>query len=198
MLVPALAQAAEWTSLFNGKDRSGWKAVEGPMASWKVEDGLLYCSGGGGGWLSTEREYANFELHVEFRVPPDGNSGVFLRSPHVGNPAFAGMEIQILDDTAPMYAKLQPFQYCGSLYGVAAPKTRASKQPGEWQSLDIVCDGRGVRVKLNDTPIIDAKLDDHPDKLAEHPGIKRNTGYIGLQNHGTRLDFRNVRVRELP
>jgi hypothetical protein len=168
------------------------------MDSWKVEDGLLYCSGGGGGWLSTVDEYANFELHVEFRVPPDGNSGVFLRAPHVGNPAFAGMEIQILDDEAPMYAKLQPFQYCGSLYGVAAPKSRASRKAGQWQELDIVCDRREVKVKLNGTPIVDAKLDEHPDKVAEHPGIKRASGYIGLQNHGTRLDFRNIRVRVLP
>src|SRR5262249_48096925 len=129
---------------------------------------------------------------------PGGNSGVFLRAPHHGNPAFAGMEIQILDDEAPEYAKLQAFQYCGSLYGVAAPKSRASKKAGEWQTMKIVANGRKVQVSLNGTPIVDANLDEHPDKLAEHPGIKRNSGFVGLQNHGTRLDFRNVRLRELP
>ena len=193
---PTLAD--EWKTLFNGKDLSGWKAIDGPMESWKVEDGLLYCSGGGGGWLSTVDEYANFELTLEFRVPPDGNSGVFLRAPHTGNPAYAGMEVQILDDEAPMYAKLQPFQYCGSVYGIAAPTTRVTKKAVQWQELNIICGGREVKVKLNGTPIVDAKLDEHPDKVAEHPGIKRSSGHIGLQNHGTRLDFRNIRVRVLP
>lgn len=197
-MVAADTTGAEWKLLFNGKDLAGWQAVDGPIASWKVEDGLLYCSGGGGGWLSTDMEYANFEVEVEFRVPPGGNSGVFLRAPHQGNPAFAGMEVQVLDDAAPEYEKLQPFQYCGSLYGVAAPKTRASKPAGEWQKMHITCAGRNVKVVLNGTPIVDANLDQHPDKEAEHPGIKRGKGHLGLQNHGTRLDYRNIRVRELP
>ncbi len=116
------ARCDDWKTLFGGAELSGWKAIDGPMDSWKVEDGMLYCSGGGGGWLSTADPYANFEIELQFRVPPGGNSGVFLRAPHEGNPAFAGMEVQILDDDAPEYAKLQPFQYCGSLYGIAAPK----------------------------------------------------------------------------
>src|SRR5262245_10423319 len=98
--------ADNWTPLFNGKDLEGWEAVDGPMSSWKVEDGVLFCSGGGGGWLSTKKEYQNFEVELEFRVPAGGNSGVFLRAPHQGNPAFAGMEVQLLDDRAPEYAKL--------------------------------------------------------------------------------------------
>ena len=190
--------AEEWKSLFNGKDLTGWKAIDGSIESWKVESGLLYCSGGGGGWLSTTEPYANFELELQFRVPPGGNSGVFLRAPHEGNPAFAGMEIQVLDDAAPEYAQLQPFQYCGSLYGIAAPKVRVSKKADEWQKLHIVCNGRQVQVTLNDTQIVDTNLDAHPDQEGLHPGIKRSSGYIGLQNHGTRLDFRNIRVRTLP
>ncbi|MBI3837896.1 MAG: DUF1080 domain-containing protein [Planctomycetia bacterium] len=190
--------ADDWRPLFNGKDLTGWQAVDGPIESWKVEGGLLYCSGGGGGWLSTAEQYANFELELQFRVPPGGNSGVFLRAPHEGNPAFAGMEIQILDDEAPEYAKLQPFQYCGSLYGIAAPNARVSKKADEWQKMHIVCNGRKVQVTLNDTLIVAANLDDHKDQQGPHPGIKRNVGYIGLQNHGTRLDFRNIHLRVLP
>lgn len=192
------AHSAEWVPLFNGQDLSGWKAVDGPLSSWKVEDGLLYCSGGGGGWLSTDKQYANFEIELEFRVPSGGNSGVFLRAPRQGNPAFAGMEVQVLDDAAKEYEKLQPFQYCGSLYGVAAPKIRVSKPAGEWQKMHITCAGRNVKVVLNGTPTVDADLDRHPEKEAEHPGIKRDKGYVGLQNHGTRLDYRNIRLRELP
>jgi len=192
------AHAQDWKPLFNGKDLTGWKAVDGPIENWKVESGLLYCSGDGGGWLSTVDSYANFEIELQFRVPPGGNSGVFLRAPHEGNPAYAGMEIQILDDEAPEYAKLQPFQYCGSLYGIAAPKVRVSKKADEWQKMHIVCDGRKVRVTLNDSLIVDANLDDHKDQEGLHPGIKRHAGFVGLQNHGTRLDFRNLRVRTLP
>lgn len=196
-LATAAEAAGEWKSLFNGKDLTGWKAIDGPIESWKAEDGVLYCSGGGGGWLSTHDEYADFEIELEFRVPKGGNSGVFLRAPHEGNPAFAGMEIQVLDDTAAEYASLQPFQYCGSVYGVEAPKSRVSKQPGEWQKMAIVCQGKLVKVTLNGTEIVNTRLDQHPDREAEHPGIKRDKGYLGLQNHGSRLDFRNIRVRTL-
>lgn len=197
-LLAVPTQAAEWKPLFNGKDLSGWQAVDGPMANWKVEDGMLYCSGGGGGWLSTLRQYANFELELQFRLPVGGNSGVFVRAPREGTQAFDSMEIQILDDTAPQYANLQPVQLTGSVYGVAAPKSRADKKPGEWQSLRITCNGRRVQVVLNGTPIVDANLDEHKDAEKEHPGINRTTGYIGLQNHGTRLDFKDLRIHELP
>lgn len=198
MVAASVAVADEWKPLFNGKDLTGWTAVDGPMSSWKVEDGLLYCSGGGGGWLSTTDEYANFELELEFRVPEGGNSGVFLRAPHQGNPAFAGMEVQVLDDRAPEYAKLEKYQYCGSLYGIAAPKLRVSKPAGDWQTMNIVCNGRNVCVKLNGTPIVDADLDAHPNKVATNPGIKRTAGFVGLQNHGTRLDYRNIKIKTLP
>ena len=93
--------AAEWKPLFNGKDLSGWKVIGGSPTAWKVEDGLLYCGGGGGSWLATTDEYANFELELEFRLPEGGNSGVFLRTPEVSEPSSKGMEIQILDDPSP-------------------------------------------------------------------------------------------------
>lgn len=189
--------AADWKPLFNGKDLSGWKAIDGPLTSWHAEDGILYCSGEGSGWLSTDLEYANFELELEFRVPPGGNSGVFLRAPHRGNPAFDCVEIQILDDYSPDFANIKPAQYSGSLYDVVAAQPRASKRAGEWQTMNIVCDGDHLKVTLNGTKIIDTDLDAHPDKLATHPGLKNKKGYIGLQNHSSRLDFRNVRVREL-
>ena len=204
------ARADDWIPLFNGKNLDGWRAVGGPLSAWKVEDGLLYCSGGGGGWLSTNAKYSDFEIELEFRVPPGGNSGVFLRAPHDGNPAFAGMEIQILDDRASEYSELKPWQYCGSLYDVEPPKTThgerastvggkpASKPAGEWQKVHITCNGRNVRVTLNGVPIVNANLDAYRDKEAAHPGLKRRSGYVGLQNHGTRLEFRNIRLRTMP
>ncbi len=193
------AAAAEgWRSLFNGKDLSGWKSVQGNPAVWKAEDGVLLCEGEGGGWLSTKDEFDNFDLELEFRVPPGGNSGVFLRAPHQNDPAYAGMEIQVLDDYAPEYADLKPTQYTGSIYDVVPAKPRVTKKAGEWQKMQIVCDGRTVKVTLNGTPIVNANLDEHKDKLPTHPGLARTTGYLGLQNHGSKLEYRNLKIRPLP
>lgn len=198
ILSTATIQADDWKPLFNGKDLTGWQNVGGKPDSWKAEDGILFCTGtGGGGWLSTDKEYANYELELEFKVPPGGNSGVFLRSPHEGDPAYTGMEIQVLDDEAEIYAKLQPYQYCGGLYGLQAPAKRVSKKAGEWQKYHIVADGRHIKTTLNGTLLYDANLDDYKAAEASHPGIKRTGGYIGLQNHGSRLDYRNIRIKEL-
>src|SRR4051794_18038909 len=85
-----LVYAADWRPLFNGKDLAGWKTAKGEPKNWRAENGLLVCEGGGGGWLSTDKQYSDFELELEYRVPPDGNSGVFLRAPHEGDPAYTG------------------------------------------------------------------------------------------------------------
>lgn len=186
-----------WRDLFNGKDLSGWEQIGGSEKTWDAENGLLYTDAGEGGWLSTTEEFADFELELEFRVPVGGNSGVFIRAPREGNPAFEGSEIQILDDFDAQYAELQPWQYCGSVYATVAPSRRVTLPAGTWQKMFVRCLGPEVQVKLNGFPIIDANLDEHQDKLEGHPGLNRRSGYIGLQNHGTRLDFRNLRIREL-
>lgn len=191
------ALADEWQKLFNGTDLSGWTEV-GTQGAWQAADGILYCSGKGGGWLSTDKTYANFELDLEFRVPDGGNSGVFIRAPREGNGAYEGMEIQVLDDAAPMYANLRPEQYTGGIYDVKAASPRVTKPAGQWQRMVILCEGRHVKVTLNDTVVVDANLDDFPNKFSQHPGLKRVDGYIGLQNHGSRLDYRNLRIRSLP
>jgi hypothetical protein len=182
--------------LFNGQDLHGWQVVQGPEDSWQVtEGGILATTGEGGGWLSTDREYADFELKLEFRVPPGGNSGVFLRAPREGLPHIDGMEIQVLDDEAEIHKNLKPYQYCGSLYGLVAARQRFSKPAGQWQSLHIVCRGELVQVRLNGELVVDAKLGDHADRAKDHPGIARTKGYIGLQNHGTRVEYRNIRIK---
>ncbi|NIA28281.1 MAG: DUF1080 domain-containing protein [Actinobacteria bacterium] len=182
--------------LFNGKDKTGWEVIGNSPDSWKVEDGILYTSGGGGGWISTTRQFADFRLELEFRVPPGGNSGVFLRTPRKGNPAYVGMEIQVLDDYAKEYAHLHPWQYTGSIYGVQAPSKRVTKKANEWQKEVIECKGPHVKVTLNGKEIINANLIDYMDKASSHPGLKRRKGYIGLQTHTSRVDFRNIKLTE--
>jgi hypothetical protein len=176
----------------------GWQQIGGEQGSWKFNKGVLYTTGEGGGWLSTVRPYSDFVLSLEFRVPTGGNSGVFLRAPHEGGPAYQGMEIQILDDSDERYSDLRPDQYTGSIYGVQAPSDRASKPAGQWQEMVIACSGPLVKVILNGEKVIDTNVDFYPYKFETHPGLTRRSGYIGLQNHGSRVEFRNIRIKLLP
>jgi lysophospholipase L1-like esterase len=185
-----------WYSLFDGESLNGWEEV-GSEGAWAAEDGLLYTTGEGGGWLSTTQEYDDFELSLEFRVPENGNSGVFIRAPREGNPAFEGSEIQLLDDYGSEYTKLEPWQYTGAVYATIAPSRRWTLPAGTWQKVRIKAEGDKIEVHLNGHEIVNGDLSEHMDKVDDHPGLKRDSGYIGLQNHGTRLDFRNIRIREL-
>jgi len=183
--------------LFNGSDLSGWELVGAKEGSWRAENGILLTEGEGGGWISTTREFSDFELELEFRVPPDGNSGVFIRTPREGNPAYMGMEIQVLDDYAEKYSKLHPWQYTGSIYAVQAPSKRMTKKADQWQKMKIICKGPQVNVILNGEEIIDANLIDHMEKTPSNPGLKRRKGFIGLQNHSSKIEYRNIKIKEL-
>lgn len=184
----------------------GWQQIGGQEGAWQYEpaaslepgEGVLVTEGAGGGWLATLRQYNNFALSLEFRVPPGGNSGIFLRAPLEGNPAYEGMEIQILDDHAERWQDLEPYQYTGSIYGVQAPSERVTRPAGQWQEMLIIARGSKIQIGLNGRKIIDADLTNYPHKFESHPGLVRDEGYIGLQNHGSRVEFRNVRIRELP
>jgi hypothetical protein len=188
-----------FVSLFNGKDLTGWKVNEGGnMNVWGAEDGILYVSGRGGGWLMTEREYTDFEIRLEYKMPYHGNSGVALRSPMKGDPAYVGMEIQLLDDaTYEKLEKIRPTQYTGSIYDVVPPTEHVSKPLGEWNQMRITAKGRQVTVELNGTKIVDANLDDHKERADKHPGLLREKGHLGLQSHDGRVEFRNLYVKPL-
>jgi hypothetical protein len=189
--------------LFNGKDLSGWQVNEGgKIDKWGAADGILFTRGSGGGWLMTEKEYADFELRLDFKIPKAGNSGVALRSALKGAPHLdAGMEIQILDDPWYLdeknYKGLKQTQRTGSIYGVVPPSRDALKPAGEWNSYRIVAKGRQITVELNGTRIVDANLDDYKEQAKEHSGLKRDKGHIGLQSHDGRVEFRNLFVKPL-
>jgi HEAT repeat protein len=184
----------QFGDLFNGENLDGWEVIGDPE-SWGVENGILYTDGVGSGWLSTTSVYDDFIIELEYRVPVGGNSGVFIRAPRDGNPAYQGLEIQILDDYAERYANLQPWQYTGSIYDVLAPSKRVTKTAGEWQQMKIVADGPKIQVTLNGEMILSANLINHMEKADGHPGLVRRSGYIGLQNHSDRVDFRNILVK---
>jgi hypothetical protein len=205
---PCTAQVVENTekaegfvALFNGKDLDGWKRYDVKNDVWSAAEGMIVCTGkAGGGWLGTNRDYANFEIRLEYRLSPGGNSGVYIRAPQKGWISRVGMEIQILDDFHANYAKLEPYQYTGSIYHVVGPSKRVTKKAGEWNKLTIRADGKQVVVILNGTKIVDADLDRYlkdPKVAKEHPGLARKTGRIGLQSHTDRVEYRNLRIKEL-
>ena len=117
----------DFQPLFNGKDLTGWQGMGGPMTNWEIKDGVLSCTGkAGSAWLATKEEFANFELQLEYNIPENGNSGVFIRAPKTGAPWVAGLEIQVLDDYGPKWKGLKPAQFTGSIYAVQAPSQRVN------------------------------------------------------------------------
>jgi hypothetical protein len=207
LVLPCLAEPLDdkekadgFVPLFNGKELTGWKTYESQPENWTVEDGLLVCAGKGGGWLGTDRDYANFVVRLEYKLKPAGNSGVYIRAPEKGHISQLGMEIQILDDNHAKYATLNYYQYTGSIYGVVPPTRRLTKPAGEWNALEIRAEGRRVVVGVNGKKVVDADLDrclQDEDVAKEHPGLARTTGRIGLQSHSERVEFRNLRIKEL-
>jgi hypothetical protein len=187
--------------LFNGKDLSGWKAYGGKGTNWGAENGLLFTTGSGGGWLLTEKEYGDFELRLEYRwEKAGGNSGVGLRTPLTRDVSTKGIEIQLIDDAGYEKVhnyKLKPTQHTGSIYGVVPPSKLPSKGPGQWNTLRIVARGNRITVVLNGETVTDANLEDHKEHVKEHPGLLRARGHLGLQSHDGRVEFRHFRIKRL-
>lgn len=197
------AEEPVFVPLYNGKDLSGWVAKDGKIEAWKADGETLSCVTGGGGWLRTEKMYSDYVLKLDFKIPQGGNSGVGLRFPADGNPAHVGMEVQILDDDAEEYKGLKDAQYTGGVYYQAAPKRGHLKPIGEWNSYEITCKGPQVKVVLNGEVINDIQVDkfteaESPENETYTPLAERpETGYIGLQCHDTRVDFRNIEIQDL-
>ena len=154
--------------IFDGKSLSGW---EGDTDGYFVEDAAIVCDPKKGGFLYTDKEYANFVLRFEFKLQPGSNNGLGIRTPRGANPAYAGMELQILDNTAKQYANLQPYQFHGSVYGVAPAKRGHLKPVGEWNKQEVTVNGRRVKVVLNGETIVDVDLDDERVRVEAGLGV---------------------------
>jgi hypothetical protein len=191
-----------FVSLFDGKTLNGWVQVDKRGSGYVVQDGMLVCPKGGGANLYTDKDYANFILRFEFRMEEGGNNGVGIRCPETARDcAYAGMEIQILDDQHEKYkGRIKPTQFHGSIYDVIPAKPGFLKKAGEWNQEEIVVNGRKIQVTLNGTVIVDADLDTvkDPAVLAKHPGLARTTGRLGFLGHDSLVEFRNIRVKPLP
>lgn len=203
LLLAGAAGAAEpgFVPLFDGRTLKGWKLVYGHGPGYVVEGGRIVCPAEGGGNLYTENEYADFVFRFEFLMEPGANNGIGIRAPYEGDAAYQGMEIQILDDQHPRYAgQIKPEQHHGSIYDVIPARTGFLKPAGQWNEEEIIARGRRITVTLNGVIILDDSLDivKEPEVLKRHPGLARGSGHIGFLGHGTRVEFRNIRIRQLP
>ncbi len=193
-------KAEGFVSLFNGRNLDGWV---GNKVSYTVDDGMIVIKPGddSGGNLYTVKEYSDFIFRFEFRLTPGANNGLGIRAPLEGDAAYVGMEIQILDNTAPVYASLHPYQYHGSVYGVIPAKRGYLKPVGDWNYEEVTASGTKIRVVLNGSVIVDGDVADAIKNGTmdgnDHPGLKNKTGHIGFLGHGSVVKFRNIRIREL-
>jgi len=194
-------QTEGFTALFNGKNLDGWV---GNKTDYRVDNGEILVDptgAGGSGNLYTEKEYADFVYRFEFQLTPGANNGIGIRAPLEGDAAYVGMEIQVLDNTAPMYANLQKYQYHGSVYGVIPARREFAKPVGEWNEEEIAIQGTRIKVTLNGTVIVDGDIAEASKNGTidhnEHPGLKNAKGHIGFLGHGSILRFRNVRIKVL-
>ncbi len=184
-------------SVFNGKDLDGWA---GAVDNYEVKDGAILCKPGKGGVLHTKGEYGDFVARLEFKLPPGGNNGLAVRYPGSGDTAYSGMcELQVLDDSSPKYAKLDPRQYHGSIYGMVAAARGYQRPVGEWNFQEVTVKGSTITVELNGSVIVNADVSKVTEFMGgkPHPGSSRTSGFFGFAGHGDPVQFRNIRIRKL-
>lgn len=177
--------------MFADNSTAGWQEVASNGA-WSFENGILKCNGKKKdyAWLSTDRKYGDFELSLEWRIGPRANTGVFCRVPQrEGRASMTGFEVQIADDAT---AKA-PTEFTGSIFSRLANETKIPNLLGEWHHYVITCKGTKVHITCDGKTIQDFDM-------ATIPSMQKvpSEGHIGLQNHGTPAEFRDVSIKEIP
>lgn len=188
--------------LFDGTNMHNWM---GNTTDYVIEDGNIAIrpkpGKGSGGNLFTKEEFSDFVYRFEFQLTPGANNGLGIRAPLEGDAAYQGMELQILDSEAPIYKDLHVYQYHGSIYGTVPAKRGFLKPVGEWNYEEVIVKGPKIKVILNGTVILDADITDARKNGAAdgqpHPGLMRNSGHIGFLGHGSPVQFRNIRIKDL-
>ena len=200
-------QRAGWKLLFDGVSTSGWRNYMKPDLSegWKAVDGALTRVGPAGDIVTRER-YRNFEVMVEWKVTRGGNSGIFYRG--IEGPQaiyFSAPEMQVLDDDVHPDGKSQ-LTSAGAAYGLYPAPRGAVKPLGQWNAARILVDGAHVVHWLNGVKMADYVLGsaDWLARVNQSKFVKwseygkAKQGYIGLQEHGNPVAFRNIKIKVLP
>jgi len=196
--------------LFNGKDLSGW--TMGPDRSWVVEDGVItlkrtHYDGKehNADYLWAIEPMENFVVELEFKVPANANSGIYLRTADRNDPVPTGLEVQVANSFG--QTNLSRTGTAGAIYDCLAPTANPIRPPGEWNHYRITCIGPQIEVILNGVQVINMNLDQwsQPNRNPDGSPNKFNTalkdfarkGYFGFQDHGRPVWYRNVRVKRL-
>ncbi|MCU0625619.1 MAG: DUF1080 domain-containing protein [Gemmatimonadaceae bacterium] len=202
---------AGWRLLFDGRTLAGWRAYGSPIMApgWAVEDGALTRVAPAQDIITVER-FSNFELRLEWRVKPDGppaNSGIFYRAEEKeGEEIYqSAPEMQVLDDARHRDGQ-RLLTSAGAVYGLYPAVRGLSKPPGQWNAVRIIVNGTRVEHWLNGTQVARYELGSadwlarvRASKFVEWPRYGRaTTGHIGLQEHGSWVAFRDIKIRVLP
>lgn len=189
-----------WIDLLSEENRAYWKNVTDEKEIFEItKDGILHIFGRSLYPLRyvgfTKQTFSNFELHIEFKLTNNANSGVFLRS-QLNDPVMRGFEIQVLED----YGKPPNKNSCGAIYDITTPMYNMSFPPGQWNSYDIIVNGPEVKVIMNGWLIIHTFLDKMTTPLGKFSipyASLPQEGYLMLQDHGGEVWYRNIRIKEL-
>lgn len=184
-----------------------WDDVSKPpqgSSVWKVKDGILHGGEPRGSWLLSEKEYQDFVLEFEFKLGERGNSGLALRAPPRGDPAFDGMELQMAD--LRYNAEAKDSELTGGIYRAIAPRKQVYK-PTEWNKYQVTLHGPRLKVVLNDEVIHDLNLDEQDQVVKRHNGAEAppvkdrpRQGHMGFQElsrGGDHVQIRNARIKVL-
>lgn len=201
-LTPA-EKASGWKLLFDGKTLDGWEAT-GKAEGWKVENGEICNTVSGGGYLATTEQYGDFILSLDVRYEKGANSGVFFRWSDLGDPVQKGIEMQILDSYGKQKADKHDF---GAIYDCLEPTKIACKPAGEWNKLVLTCRNNRIFLDVNGKRVIYMNLDRWTTAHRNPDGTQNKfktaykdmarTGYIGFQDHGHKVCFRNIKIKPL-
>lgn len=188
-----------WVDLLSAENRANWKNIKDDEDIFEMTEDMVHIFGHSLGTLRyvgyAERTFSDFELHLEFKLAPRTNSGVFLRAQE-NDPVYRGFEIQVLEDhgEAPTYTS------SGSIYDVATPMFNMSRPAGEWNSFDITAKGQNIIVIMNGWKVIDADLSQMTSLIGkfEIPFAELPVeGVLALQDHGGEAWYRNIMIRPL-
>jgi hypothetical protein len=207
--VGAADKPSDFKPLFNGKDLSGW--ISGPDKSWVVEDGVITLKREFDGkehntdYLWAEDVYGDFILEMEFKVPEQANSGVFLRTADLKDPVYTGIEVQVSNSYG--RTNLTRGGTAGAIYDCLVPSKNTVKPAGEWNHYRITCQDNKIVIVLNGEEIIDMDLNQWTEPNKNPDGSKNKfakplkdfarKGYIGLQDHGRPVWYRNIKIKKL-
>jgi len=200
-------RAAGWKLLFDGKTGAGWRGYRQQTlpAGWQVKDGALTRVAEAGD-IITDEQFKNFELALEWKISPGGNSGIFYRASEDSDAIYWNApEIQVLDDARHPDGQSR-MTAAGAAYDLYPSPAGIVKPANEWNAVRLVVNGNHVEQWLNGVKVVEyefgspdfqAKVKD--SKFAPHPNFGRNSaGHIGLQDHGDVVAFRNIKIRVLP